>query len=162
MSNPYETPDADLHAGSGIEPNYVGFWARVVASIVDSVVMMALVFALASVVMGLDEFVNENAEFTLSSFLIQIVLPIAFVLLFWIYRNATPGKMLVGAVIVDAKTGKSPSAGQYIIRYIGYYVSTIILMLGFFWVAFDKRKQGWHDKMAGTVVIKGRAPASND
>ena len=46
---------------------------------------------------------------------------------------------------------------QLIGRYLGYYVSTIPLMLGFLWVAFDARKQGWHDKMANTVVIRKRA-----
>jgi uncharacterized RDD family membrane protein YckC len=42
---------------------------------------------------------------------------------------------------------------QYIIRYLGYYVSIFALGLGFLWVAWDDKKQGWHDKMAGTVVI---------
>jgi len=39
-------------------------------------------------------------------------------------------------------------------RYFGYYVSGLILALGFIWIAFDKRKQGWHDKLAGTLVIR--------
>jgi uncharacterized RDD family membrane protein YckC len=39
-------------------------------------------------------------------------------------------------------------------RYFAYFLSTIPLGLGLIWVAFDKRKQGWHDKLAGTVVIK--------
>ena len=56
--------------------------------------------------------------------------------------------------------GAKPSTGQLIGRYFGYYVSTIPLFLGFVWVAFDPRKQGWHDKLAGTVVVreKHRAP----
>jgi len=48
------------------------------------------------------------------------------------------------------------SKGRLALRYLGYYVSTIVLFLGFFWVAWDKKKQGWHDKMARTVVIKAK------
>ena len=44
---------------------------------------------------------------------------------------------------------------QAIGRYLGYYVSIFGLMIGFAWVAFDPRKQGWHDKLARTLVIRG-------
>lgn len=73
---------------------------------------------------------------------------------FWLYKLATPGKMAIGATIVDARTGRRPSAGQLVIRYFGYIVSTLPLGLGLIWVAFDSRKQGWHDKLAGTVVVR--------
>ena len=82
-----------------------------------------------------------------------LLIGVAFVL-FWMFRSATPGKMLVSAVIVDAKTLGKPSTSQLIGRYLAYYASTLPLCLGFLWVAFDKRKQGWHDKIAGTLVIK--------
>lgn len=55
--------------------------------------------------------------------------------------------------IVDAKTGGVPSTGQFIVRYLGYYIAMLPLFLGIFWVGIDKRKQGWHDKIAGTLVI---------
>ena len=78
-------------------------------------------------------------------------------MLFWHYKSATPGKMVISAVVVDATTFGRPSLPQLIGRYVGYYVSAIPLMIGIIWVAFDKRKQGWHDKMANTVVIRKRA-----
>jgi len=62
--------------------------------------------------------------------------------------------MIVSAKIVDAKTLGAPSTGQLIVRYVGYFISSLFLCLGFLWIAFDARKQGWHDKIAGTVVIK--------
>lgn len=88
--------------------------------------------------------------------LITWVLPAVAVILFWIYRQATPGKMAISARIVDAKTGNPPSAGQLIGRYFGYFVSMLPLFLGLIWVAFDRRKQGWHDKLAGTVVVRNK------
>jgi uncharacterized RDD family membrane protein YckC len=84
------------------------------------------------------------------------VLPPLAVIAFWIARQATPGKMVLRAKIVDAETGEPPSRMQAIGRYLGYYVSLFGLGLGFFWVGWDKRKQGWHDKLAGTVVIRPR------
>lgn len=74
--------------------------------------------------------------------------------MFWIKKQATPGKLMLSAKIVDARTGDKPKASQYIVRYLAYYLSAIALCLGSVWVAFDKRKQGWHDKLAGTVVIR--------
>ena len=75
-------------------------------------------------------------------------------MLFWWAKQATPGKLLIGAQIVDEKTGGKPSTAQLVGRYLGYYVSIIPLFLGIIWVAFDTRKQGWHDKLAGTVVVR--------
>ena len=84
-------------------------------------------------------------------------MPAIAVILFWIYRQATPGKMAIGAKIVDAKTGGKPSTGQLIGRYLAYYVSIIPLFLGIIWVGIDARKQGFHDKLAGTLVIRAKA-----
>jgi uncharacterized RDD family membrane protein YckC len=76
------------------------------------------------------------------------------VLAFWYYKQATPGKIVFESRIVDAKTGGKMSAGQIVGRYFAYIVSALPLGLGFFWIAFDAKKQGWHDKLAGTVVVR--------
>ena len=75
-------------------------------------------------------------------------------ILFWIYKQATPGKMVVSARIVDAETGQTISVGQAIGRYFAYYLSALPMGLGVLWVAFDPKRQAWHDKLAGTVVIR--------
>ncbi len=75
--------------------------------------------------------------------------------LFWIVKSATPGKMLMGCSIVDAETLGKASNGQNFIRYLAYFVSLFPLGLGFVWIGLDSKKQGWHDKIAGTLVIKG-------
>jgi uncharacterized RDD family membrane protein YckC len=64
--------------------------------------------------------------------------------------------MLLSLRVVDAKTGGSLSVGQSIARYLGYFVSVIPFCLGLIWVAFDSKKQGWHDKIAGTVVVRSK------
>lgn len=69
-------------------------------------------------------------------------------------KGATPGKMLLGLKVLDAKTGNLLTIGQALLRYAGYILSSLIFCLGYIWVGFDKKKQGWHDKMAKTVVVR--------
>jgi uncharacterized RDD family membrane protein YckC len=87
-----------------------------------------------------------------ADFLIQVVLPIAALLAFWRFRSSTPGKMIIGANILDARTGGGSSNRQLLLRFAGYFVSMFALGLGFIWIGIDRRKQGWHDKISGTVV----------
>ena len=135
---------------------YVGFWPRVGASIIDTILMLLVCVPLVTWVYGAEYWVAGELIAGPADFLINWLLPAVAVVLFWIYRQATPGKMLIAARIVDAKTGGKPSTGQLIGRYLAYYLSTIPLLLGFIWVAFDARKQGWHDKLAGTLVVRSR------
>jgi uncharacterized RDD family membrane protein YckC len=137
-----------------IDQQYAGFWIRVVASIIDTtllvIVLLAIVFPLYSA--GL---ITDNPEdLGMVGIFLNYVIPLILVLIFWHYKSATPGKIITRMSIVDAETGGKPSFGQFIIRYIAYYISALPLLLGFIWVGFDKRKQGWHDKIAKTVVIK--------
>ena len=137
---------------------YVGFWARVAASLIDTVLVLVVITPLLLAVYGRAYFDISASSFVAgpADFLISWVLPAVAIVLFWLYRQATPGKMAVSARVVDAKTGGPLGVGQSIVRYLGYFVSTIPFCLGLLWVAFDARKQGWHDKLAGTVVIRKR------
>jgi uncharacterized RDD family membrane protein YckC len=137
------------------EFEYVGFWPRVGASLIDCIIQLLVTFPLLFAVYGWGYFrYTDSLIAGPADFLISWVLPFIAVILFWLYKQATPGKMVVSAHVVDARTGKTISTGQAIGRYLGYFVSMLPLGLGIFWVAFDSRKQGWHDKLAGTVVIR--------
>lgn len=72
---------------------------------------------------------------------------------FWSKFSATPGKVLFQLKIVDEVTHNPITKSQMFKRLIGYVFSTIPLCLGFIAVAWDKKHQGWHDKIAGTIVI---------
>ena len=133
---------------------YVGFWSRFGASIIDSIIIIAITFPTLYLIYGGNYFDSEELVLGFPDFLISYVFPLVATILFWIYKCATPGKLALSVKIVDAKTGNNPTVSQSIIRYIGYYVSLIPLGLGFLWVVWDSKKQGWHDKMAGTVVIR--------
>jgi len=137
-----------------IEYEYVGFWLRVWASLIDTVLMLVVIFPILFAVYGREQLASGVTLSGPANILVSYILPAAVVIAFWQARQATPGKMAIGARIVDAKTGGKPSFKQEAIRYLGYFVSTFPLCLGLIWVGIDKRKQGWHDKLAGTVVVR--------
>jgi len=133
---------------------YVGFWKRAWASLIDIVWLVPLVLGLGFIFFGRSYFTVDSTGYNgMADFLVTNVLPAVAVLAFWIMRQATPGKILNGMKIVDAKTLGKPRLWQWILRYIGYIPATMLMGLGLIWVAIDKRHQGWHDKIAGTVVI---------
>ena len=162
-------------------PRYAGFWKRMIAFFVDVLIIILVLLPLMMALHGGGYLGRLGAEFTamlnssgdpsadaarildllsrsdsaiaaLTDIKVEIGLLIATVL-FWRLRGATPGKMLIKARIVRAGSLSRLSTGQLIGRFFAYIVSFIPVGLGFIWIAFDKRKQGWHDKLAGTVVI---------
>lgn len=128
---------------------YVGFWARFVATFVDLLWMSLLVGLLMQLYGDYVDF----SPYTWQANLFNNVLPALLTLLFWLKYAATPGKQLIDCKIVHAETGEPISTFQSILRYAGYIISMMAFGLGFLWVAIDARKQGWHDKIANTVVI---------
>lgn len=132
---------------------YAGFWIRILSFAVDycviQIVFVGLLFLLfpSKVEFGKPwepTFLNISMEFVAAAL---VVLPC------WYYTAASPGKLLFGLSIVDVRTGEPPTFSQYLIRFFVSIVSVLALMLGVIWIAFDKRKQGWHDKIANTTVI---------
>jgi len=138
------------------ELEYVGFWPRIGAALIDTLLVLFITVPLVTALYGKQYWLSSTWIRGPADFLINWVLPAIAVVLFWVYRQATPGKIAISARIVDAETGEKPSTGQLIGRYFAYYVSIIPFMVGILWVAFDSRKQGWHDKLAGTVVVRRR------
>lgn len=153
-ANPYSAPEGDLAMADGpanlADMEYLGFWPRVVASIIDNIIT-----GIAGVPIGIAcGLMGQGAVFF--GQILGFVMGIAYVLVFWNWKGATPGKMAFNAVIVDAKTGAKPSGGTYVVRYLGYIPSILVLGLGFLWVAWDPQKRGWHDMLAGTIVVRPR------
>lgn len=156
---------------------YAGFWIRVWASLIDSALLLIVLFPLlawlipqaSGPAVHTGRLITPDGRIDYQALsiggpalpgplhvLVYWILPALVVIVFWLAREATPGKMAIHARIVDARTGEKPSAGRLVLRYLGYYPSTIVFGLGLIWVGIDRRKQGWHDKLAGTVVVRPR------
>src|SRR5437868_13053022 len=106
------------------ELEYVGFWLRVWAAFIDTLVAMAVAIPVLMAVFGRDELASGLTISGPAYYLTWYGLPAIVVIAFWSARHATPGKMLIGAKIVDAHTGEAPSLKQHIIRYLGYFISS--------------------------------------
>lgn len=125
-----------------LEKKCAGFWIRFLASLIDGIILNVIgwIFTfLFAAVPGMGY--------------IGWIIGLVYVIGFWTWRGQTPGKMVVGVKIVKTD-GSSIGVDRAILRYIGYIVSTITLLIGYLWIAWDSRKQGLHDKIAGTYVIK--------
>ncbi len=133
---------------------YAGFWIRFGANLIDGLLFLIVLVPLMYLIYGEDYFMSEEVVLGTADFLFNYILPIVVIIWLWLRFQATPGKMATKLTIVDARTGGPLSLGQAIIRYVGYIISSLPLGLGYLWIAIDKRKQGWHDKLAGTVVIR--------
>jgi len=142
------------------ELEYVGFWLRLWASLIDTAIIAALIYPALQLIYGQAYWSGTSLVQGPADFLLSFVLPAVAVILFWLARQATPGKLAIGARIVDARSGGKPSTGQLLLRYLGYYLAAIPLLLGLIWVGLDPRKQGWHDKLAGTVVVRNKPKVS--
>jgi uncharacterized RDD family membrane protein YckC len=136
-----------------VAEEYAGFWIRVGASLIDSLLICLIIWPLLMMVYGPDYLLKAGWTAGTLDFLLSWVFPAVAIVAFWIYRSATPGKMALRLIIVDADSGEKPTTGQFVLRYLGYFVSMIPFMLGLIWVGIDERKQGFHDKIARTVVI---------
>ena len=148
------SPDSPGGSASSIE--YAGFWSRFLAFVIDSLIVTVVLVPLMIWIYGMGYF---DVDLQLSGraggvwdWIVNLALA-AIAILFWKFRGATPGKMAIGAKIVDARTGGVPSTGTLVLRFVAYIVSMLPFFLGFLWIAFDKRKQGFHDKIAKTVVV---------
>lgn len=146
---------------------FAGLGARLIAYIVDGFILGIVIIAV-SVVFGLllagaatsanDQASGAVAGMAIGGSLLYVLLilamSIAYFPWYWARGGQTPGmKMLHIRVVRDADGGPI-SGGSAILRLIGFYISGAVFYLGFIWVFVDKRRRGWHDLIAGTVVIE--------
>ena len=73
---------------------------------------------------------------------------------FWGHGGQTPGLKIMHLRVVREQDGGPLSMGTAFVRLVGYWISGAVFYLGFIWILFDARRQGWLDKIAGTVVIQ--------
>jgi len=143
-------------------PTYGGFWIRLAAAVIDgilvSVALVAIFFAIG-LIAGIAGMVTGQTPTTsgsnveLVANLVYFVLYLGYFIYFW-GMGQTPAMRWLGLQVVDATTGVPIGFGRAGLRYLGYVISILVCDIGLIWAAFDPRKQGWHDKIARTVVIR--------
>jgi uncharacterized RDD family membrane protein YckC len=86
-----------------------------------------------------------------------VLVGLAYYVFFWSKSSPWPGQT-IGSKLLNIRVIKTDGSdleiSQALIRYVGFFIAAIVLLIGLIWAAFDPNKQGWHDKIAGTYVIK--------
>lgn len=139
------------------QQRYAGFWIRLLAGLIDLVIMGIVIYVPLTLIYGEQYWVGEDFFAGFWDVLLGYVFPFVVTIWFWRTFLGTPGKMILKLRVVDADTGDRLTIPQSIGRYFAYLPAMLFLGLGLFWIGFSSRKQGWHDKLAGTVVLRGRA-----
>jgi len=135
--------------------NYAGFWIRVVAYIIDAIILGivgAIIYAILGVNVG-DPNVMSSGQYQGAQGL-NFVISIAYFAGLWTLLGGTLGQKVFGMRVVDVNTGQRIGIGKALLRYVGLFISFLVCFVGVIWVAFDARKQGWADKIASTVVVR--------
>ncbi|MFN8448204.1 MAG: RDD family protein [Anaerolineae bacterium] len=132
----YEKPKRDV-----VDYELASIGTRFIALIIDSIILGVITGVL---------FWGGREAGGLAGFIVGIVYQWYFLTQ---QNGQTPGKKWLGIRVVKA-SGAPLEAADVIVRYVGYYINSVVFMLGWIWAMFDGKSQGWHDKLAGTYVVK--------
>jgi len=140
----WDAPGEGPRAG----PTYAGFWSRVLAVILDGLI---LGIPLTLVLLAIDQYGTSLGA------LIQTAAGAAYSIVLWVTWGRTVGGRIVGLRLIRVD-GQPVTYGTAVIRYLMLLVSYAALCIGVIWVAFNGKKQGWMDIVAGTYVIEDKTP----
>ena len=135
---------------------YSGFWRRVAASLIDSVIL-GVVGAILGIVLGV-AMVSGGTDDTE---VVELTGNVVGIFLGWLYyalmesssKQATIGKIVMGIKVTDLE-GNQISFARASGRHFGKIISSLILAIGYLMMLWTEKKQTLHDKMAGCLVVK--------
>jgi len=126
--------------------NKIGFWTRTIAYIIDAVLLTIVTQVLYSLLFGGDQVRGSG---------LGLLIDLAYFMYFWSsYGHGQTLGMKALNIRVVKTDGTELTLVTALIRFIGLGISIAVILIGVIWVAFDANKQGWHDKIAGTYVVK--------
>jgi uncharacterized RDD family membrane protein YckC len=117
--------------------------SRFIALVIDNIIIAVIGGVLGAVF-------SSNALVGIVGFLIGL----GYNWYFWTTQDGqTLGKRILGLRVVKAD-GTPITTTDAFVRYFGYYINSFVFALGWIWALFDSNRQGWHDKLAKTYVVK--------
>jgi uncharacterized RDD family membrane protein YckC len=133
-----------------------GFGIRTLAYLIDAILLSFLGGAFPFLVLTNTTTQVSSGQQVTTSTSGSIVVSLIYFVLFWsrIGGGRTLGMRLLGLKVVRDQDMAPPGVGTALIRWIGLWLSFVVCFIGVIWVAFDSRHQGWHDKIARTLVIR--------
>lgn len=136
-----------------------GFWVRVVAALIDSALLFAVQLLLGAILGGIlglmiDGFDSESLAMLVVIWLFASTLAMAYYVFFTAHGGQTPGKMAVRIKVIRTDGTEIGLGKAFYREVVCKFISAIIFYIGYLMVAFDEKKQGLHDRMAETYVVK--------
>jgi uncharacterized RDD family membrane protein YckC len=171
----YSPPPAPVHYAAaqsqGPQPRYAGFWIRLVARLLDGLIvgipfgiLFGVFFVIGGVVSNNTSSSSQDSQNAAAAaafgggflllYVIGLVAQVGYWIYFWGTSGATLGMRLLHLRLVDADTGGPIGYARATVRFLMSIVNSWACYIGWIWVAFDPRKQGWHDKVANSVVLQ--------
>jgi len=165
----WQAPPEQLGPAPGVE--FAGYGARLIGYIVDSIIVtiiaIVLIFIGVAILTATSSFtLDETGTVTsgtvsgggitalFTTFLLAVIFAFLYFPWFWARGGQTPGMRMTSIRVVDDRDGSRIGWGKAFLRLLGWWLSSIVLYIGFIWVFIDGRRRGWFDLIAGTVVVK--------
>ena len=155
----WQAPEPELGPAPGVR--FASPGARLLAYIVDTILIGVVFFVLFVAFTGLAIGTASDAEPSAGAIggflllmLLAIVVSLAYFPWFWWRGGQTPGMKVFRIRVVRDADGGPVSGTAAVLRLLGYWVNQVVFYIGFIWILIDKRRRGWHDLIAGTVVIE--------
>jgi len=153
-----KTRTASRPGGQALPPvALIGFGRRLGAALIDAflvAIFTGIFLMLVALIGAIIRMFRPDRPSPFGPLLLGllVVLSVLYYVISWARSGQTIGMSLIGLKVIT-KDGSALGWGKAILRYLGYIVSGLALSIGFLWIVFDGKRQGWHDKIAGTYVI---------
>jgi len=145
-------PSSVVETALAIE--YMSGMTRLGAAIIDGVIVLFIPLSLLVLIVLLTSWSLAALPWAMLLFLLPMLCWLPYHWIFTTVKGQTPGKMVVGIKVVDAQNNRPTLMAAFVREILGKVISTAGLCLGFLLIDINKQKQGWHDRIAGTHVIK--------
>jgi uncharacterized RDD family membrane protein YckC len=156
----WEAPTEEVGPAPGVKfaPHGGRFLAYILDGLIVTAILIVMTIALSLVLVGIGRSGSATAAVAVVGTVVYVIgvllVTLAYFPYFWAKNGQTPGMKPFHLYIVRDSDGGKISGAQAFVRLLGFWVSAAVFYLGFVWVFIDARRRGWHDLIAGTVVIE--------
>ena len=160
----WESPESQAGPAPGVE--FAPHGGRLVAYILDGIIIgivVSVIVVIGGAVLYAGSTMDGNRIVSVSTgpaivatiiFIIAVLIGLLYFPFFWARGGQTPGMRPFSLRVVRDSDGGSIGWGTAILRLIGLWVAGAVFYLGYIWIFIDKRRRGWQDLIAGTIVVK--------
>jgi uncharacterized RDD family membrane protein YckC len=160
----WQSPESEAGPAPGVE--FAPHGGRLVAYIIDSIIVtivVVIIFTIGAFALGSGATVEGNQVTNISSgsaiiatilFIIGFLVGLLYFPFFWARGGQTPGMSAFGLRVVRDSDGGTIGWGTALLRLVGLVIAGAVFYLGYIWIFIDKRRRGWQDLIAGTIVVK--------